>query len=91
MKTKKLKARRMWANYYREGAPVFFTHKNVALRCANEDAIVSHVPVAVIPLDDVDLMIDKAFLAFGGLPYSRGAVRAALVAIGVLPKRKGRK
>ena len=95
MKTPKLKARRMWANYYPEVPPCLHCTKKQAEKMASR--IVAHetMPVAVIPLDDVEALENKVAVAIddkiicGSLT---DITRAALVAIGVLPRaRKGRK
>jgi len=96
-KQTKLKARRMWANYYPKDVGTQVLHNSA--RAAIEGSIGTRnpIPVAVIPLDDVDGIIEKAFFAFGNSESacrydSRLAIRAALTAIGVLPRaRKGRK
>jgi hypothetical protein len=75
MKTK-LKARRMWANYYPEGGLGIYRTKRSATYFSGlfgGEAI----PVAVIPLHDLTTLGDSMV--------------SALTAIGVLPKRKGRK
>ena len=91
MKTKPTpRARRMWANYYPEIVCVHHTRKSAG---ASGDPSYPHaVPVAVIPLDDVEALVEKAKTAFNleGSGLFTPAMRAALAAIGVLPKqRKG--
>ena len=92
MKTSKLKPRRMWVDPNAFGGPYAFTSFNEKGRPKPFS-----LPVAVIPLDDVDGLIEKAFVAFGRHESScrydcRGAMIAALITIGVLPRaRKGRK
>ena len=92
MKTKpKPRARRLWANFYSNGAVAFFSTKRSA--CLFNFSKAATVPVAVIPLDDVDALVLKASLAIDNVILC-GSVkviaRAALTAIGVLPKqRKG--
>ncbi len=98
MKTKKttLKARRMWANPFDVHHPLAWWQLScVRLESSN---INYTVPVAVIPLDDVDALVRTAEEAYvANYHNSRtDAIRAALAAIGVLPKqrnahRKGRK
>lgn len=87
-KKNKLKARRMWAN------PADFGERSMHLT-AHPDPSSDRgnvVPVAVIPLDDVDELVDKAHRAFLTSFGTADGMRAALAAIGVLPKqRKGRK
>ena len=90
MKTKPtLRARRMWANYYPEIVCVHHTRKSAG---ASGDPSYPHaVPVAVIPLDDVDALVTAATDArIWSVGTSREAMIAALTAIGVLPRqRKG--
>ena len=87
-------ARRMWANYYRDASVLHETRK-MAAHCAAPGAAHEVVPVAVVPLDDVDALIAKATAAFlveDRKPESwtlDDCMTAALTAIGVLPKRKG--
>ena len=87
MKTKpKLRARRMWANYYPKIVCVHHTRKSAG---ANS------IPVAVIPLDDVEALAHCAAEAYfsawnAELATRKEAMRAAITAIGVLPRtRKG--
>lgn len=113
MKTKQLKARRMWANYYPNGAVFARPTKAASIRALSPRISVhACVPVAVIPLDDVEALVCEATLAATNAarklvfkaPLSRisdsehpenncDITRAALTAIGVLPKqrKKGRK
>ena len=96
MKTPKLRARKMWANYYPE-ATICAPSKRLALLRSDPRKPNQAVPVAVIPLDDVGAMIDRAtsahYNAVQAHPYhvqTPGAMTAALTAIGVLPRaRKG--
>jgi len=97
MKTKKLKARRMWAN------PLDLRDTRCAIqhisrvRTANTCWNYS-IPVVVIPLDDVEDLIVKAANALydfeyhakvNRIPVSNGdCIRQALTAIGVLPKQR---
>ena len=76
MKTKpKLRARRMWANYYPE-ATICCPTKRRALIRSGPSRRHRAVPVAVIPLDDLYALGDSMV--------------SALTAIGVLPRtRKG--
>jgi len=97
MKTKsKPRARKMWANYYADGTcRIHSTKKNAwSWRCFTEDksSVPAAVPVAVIPLDDMEALVEKAKTAFNleGSGLFTPAMRAALTAIGVLPsQRKG--
>ena len=94
MKTKKTpKPRRMWANYCANGyAPVLFClRKNAHLGGMGAQQVM--VPVAVIPLDDVEGLVEKAYQAFfnSSMPNDgtmKGGIRAALTAIGVPPKQR---
>jgi hypothetical protein len=99
METKKTKpkARRMWAHPFdAKCPPVWWQLSRVRLESSNLNYT---VPVAVIPLDDVQTMIDRATGAHYNAVQAHpchvptpGAMRAALTAIGVLPRaRKGRK
>lgn len=94
MKKSKLKARRMWANCY-SSDNALYAHptKQAAIRRSFGHASLNAIPVAVIPLDDVEALIQKAAEAYWQTPQTHTeSVRAALTAIGVLPKqRKGRK
>lgn len=92
-KTKTLKpakACRMWAN------PVDFGDESMHLTSHRDPSYDrgNVLPVAVIPLDDVEALIEKAFHAYmnGSGMTMKESVCDALTAIGVLPKkRKGRK
>ena len=94
MKTPKLKARRMWAN------PADFGEQSMPLT-AHRDPSSDRgnvAPVAVIPLDDVEALVERATEAYWraaheGKKHTNGeCMRAALAAIGVLPRaRKERK
>ena len=84
------RARRMWANYYPEIVCVHHTRKSAG---ASGDPSYPHaVPVAVIPLDTPESLVNKAVKGFfrGGQLDAYSDMRAALAAIGVLPRtRKG--
>lgn len=90
----KPRARRMWANYHIESYVCLYSTKG---RCMNSSAEHIAVPVAVIPLDDMDALISKAtdaFLLEHCGPIScilEDRMRSALIAIGVLPRKGGRK
>ena len=90
MKTKPTpRARRMWANYHAEGYVCLYSTKG---RCMNSAAEHIAVPVAVIPLDTPESLVNKAVKGFfrGGQLDAYSDMRAALAAIGVLPRtRKG--
>jgi hypothetical protein len=92
MKTKpKLRARRMWANYYSNGAVAFFSKKRSACLFKGFSKAAT-VPVTVIPLDNVEQIVLEALYAWGNHKGedTASSMRAALTAIGVLPKpRKG--
>lgn len=99
MKTK-LRARKMWANYYADGIRRIHSTKESAraVRCftGGKSSVPKTIPVAVIPLDDQGALIAKAtaaFLAEDRKPESwipDDCMVAALIAIGVLPRqRKG--
>jgi hypothetical protein len=76
MKTKtKPRARRLWANFYSNGAVAFFSTKRSACLFKGFSKAAT-VPVAVIPLHEPTALGDSMV--------------SALAAIGVLPKpRKG--
>lgn len=84
----KLRARKMWANYHAEGYVFLYSIKS---HCMNSAAEHIAVPVAVIPLDDVDSLVRKATDAyFSSLERNtENRWREALTAIGVLPRTKG--
>ena len=88
------RARRMWANYYRDASVLHETRKMAAL-CIAQGAMHKVIPVAVIPLDDVETLVHCAAEAYfnawnSELATRKEAMTAALTAIGVLPKqRKG--
>lgn len=91
MKTKlKLRARKMWANYYPTGIVCHPLRRKAGIN-APANCLSAAIPVAVIPLDDMDALVEKAKTAFNleGSGLFTPAMRAALTAIGVLPKRKG--
>ena len=91
MKTKTPKPRVMWAAYYNT------PRTNPTLHLSNAEAndwtgVASTFRVAVIPLDDIEAIVERATLAFQtersfGFPES---IRAALTAAGI-PCRKARK
>lgn len=94
MKTPKLKPRRMWANYYEganDGIPFLHSTRAAAQKCNSSG--VDTVPVAVIPLDDVEELVERASVAlsiergysWAYAPKFQLSARAALAAIGVLP------
>ena len=90
MKTKPTpRARKMWANYYPEIVCVHHTRKSAG---ASGDPSYPHaVPVAVIPLDDQEQVLLDALYHWGKHDgNAEDSMRAALTAIGVLPRtRKG--
>ena len=91
MKTKTLKARVMWANYYPEIVCCAATLK-LAKHRADYKLSNQTIRVAVIPLCDVEAIVERANSAFQ-LDESWGfkeSVRAALIAAGI-PCRKVRK
>lgn len=96
-KTPKLKAHKMWANYYsRLILPDVHQTRNDALDGSGGE--VTPRRVAVIPLDDTEAIVVAAaaahYKAWSGVgkPTNGDCMRAALEAIGVLPpRRKGYK
>ena len=84
----------MWANYYPDGIIGIYGKRSTA-KYFRGFLAGQITPVAVIPLDDVDALVLKASLAIDNVILC-GSVkviaRAALTAIGVLPRaKKGRK
>ena len=97
MKNKPIKARRMWANYYPE-ATICWPTKRKALIRSGPSRRHRAIPVAVIPLDNPEALVARAAEAFYELEHEGycerrrvdySYMRAALTAIGVLPKSKG--
>jgi hypothetical protein len=87
-KTQKLKARRMWAH------PLDLTRDTplcLLRRTRSKNTGSSYtIPVAVVPLDDVEGLVRKVAETFGkdsGF-YEFTPAREALIAIGVLPKQR---
>jgi hypothetical protein len=87
----------MWANYYSSGLALH-PSKASAINGSEKTARPEALPVAVIPLDDIETLIVAAaaahYKAWSGIgkPTNGDCMRAALTAIGLLPKqRKGRK
>jgi hypothetical protein len=75
MKTK-IKARRMWANYYADGSCRLLNTRASAKRYAMFGSVeTAAIPVAVIPLHENTTLGDSMV--------------SALTSLGVLPKRKG--
>jgi hypothetical protein len=93
-KTTKLKARRMWANHYDRRTDCFPKERGARHMAENTASDIA-VPVAVIPLDDVQALVNKVAAAIDNKIICGSLTditRAALTAIGVLPRaRKGRK
>jgi hypothetical protein len=95
MKTKtKPRARRLWANFYSNGAVAFFSTKRSACLFKGFSKAAT-VPVAVIPLGNADELVDVAGDAFSAAHdghLCKSDIVAMLTAIGVLPRtKKGRK
>ena len=102
MKTKtqkpKLKARRMWANYYSSERTIWArSKKSTAMKCGvGYGCTHKAIPVAVIPLDDVPGLVRTAGDAFAASydgHLCKSDIVAMLTSIGVLPRAKkgGRK
>ena len=96
MNTAKLKpkSRKMWANYYAQGQSMsIHGSKKLAQNLMEFEPTHQAVPVAVIPLHDPEALVDAAvtghYHLYRGIATRRQAMRAALTAIGVLPKSKG--
>lgn len=91
------KPRKMWANYYPDGDIVLHGLEPLAAPSAGPNANYRVIPVAVIPLNDTEELLRQAHCAFESEnthfeSNNWHCLRAALTAIGVLPKqRKGRK
>lgn len=89
MSAKKLKPRRMWANYYRSNI-VLHPSRESAIKGSEQAAHPEAVPVAVIPLDDVEALIHAAaaeYIESSARWISvAGRMTDALVAIGVISK-----
>jgi len=91
------RARKMWANYHPHcPAPDIFDSKARAMSWAKSySTMVKTVPVAVIPVHDPEALVDAAVAShshsYCGIATRRQAMRAALTAIGVLPRKGGRK
>lgn len=94
MKTKP-KARVMWANYYPVGCASAVVHATKARAEEGAAGCVEPVRVAVIPLCDVDGIVDEAanaYAEYSGLPAYESPIRAALTAAGIpCLNRKARK
>ena len=88
----KLRARRMWANYYPE-ATICTPTKRLALIRSDPSRPNRAIPVAVIPLHDPEALVAKAKTAYVDACHMhvtvQGRVKYMLTAIGVLPKSKG--
>ena len=83
----KLRARRMWAN------KCYMTEPGADVLTVTNPSVRYDVRVAVIPLNDPEALVHCAYEA-SRLPGEDGLtqMRAALIAIGVLPRaKKGRK
>jgi hypothetical protein len=95
MKTKpKLRARRMWANYYPDGRLGIYRTKRSATYFRGLFGGEA-TPVAVIPLHDVPKLTAKAKDAYVNACHAHvttsGRMTYLLTAIGVLPRKGGRK
>ena len=89
-----MKARRMWANQCEYGGIIYaYPTRTEAYYQGSDDDLHRNVPVAVIPLHDMERVLLDALYAWGKHDGdAEGSMQAALAAIGVLPKtRKGRK
>lgn len=83
----------MWANYYRHQAhPI--THASKGIAKYNAESTCETIRVAVIPLDDVEALVDLASQAITSARVSgvwmgtQSAARAALAAIGIPCKQR---
>ena len=88
----KPRARKMWANYYPTGIICHPLRRKARIN-APANCLSAAIPVAVVPLDDVDAMVLVAALEWTKFRMENNPsvrMRAALTAIGVLPRqRKG--
>ena len=85
----------MWANYYKDNfLPALHPSRKSSIQHCAPSVEHKSVPVAVIPLNDPEALVHCAYES-SRLPGEDGLtqMRAALAAIGVLPKQKkgGRK
>jgi hypothetical protein len=83
----------MWANHYASYTAVHETRPKALAERSRIYGVVTG-PVAVVPLDDVEALVEKAMGGFRGANSSlfSTAMHGALAAIGLLPKpKKGRK
>lgn len=95
MKTKTPKPRVMWANYYTtEKFPCVHTLEGTAKYWSEGPRPVMTIRVAVIPLDDIESLVERAEEAFfdheginSGRSY-RERIRAALTAAGIPCKQR---
>ena len=91
----KLTARRMWANGYETDPSALYLHaskklaKDASALC---DPLIDARPVAVIPLDDVEALVEKAAAEYINSSARwisvAGRMRDALTTIGVIPKAR---
>jgi hypothetical protein len=99
MKNKTPKPRVMWAIYDRAAGPVVSGNQTL-IRLVEKNAKVKAVRVAIIPLDYIEAIVERACnahwqeaggAAWGQFDY-RDGIRAALTAAGIpCTKRKARK
>ena len=96
MKTKTPKPRVMWANYYTtEKFPCVHTLEGTAKYWSEGPRPVMTIRVAVIPLDDVEAIVERAAKASLKLwqntigdPSLKEMIRAALTAAGIPCKQR---
>ena len=84
MKTNKPKPRVMWAIYDSGHDPIVCGNRSL-IRICERSAGVKAIRVAVIPLDDVEAIVERASMACG---FGVGNTRVALTAAGIPCKRK---
>ena len=95
--TRTPRAQRMWANYYKGNfLPALHPSRKSSIQHCAPSVEHKSIPVAVVPLDDVEGLAHCAAEAYfsawnAELATRKEAMRAALAAIGVLPRKGGRK
>jgi hypothetical protein len=97
----KLRARRMWTNYAPFKTGVFVSLHRTRARAlvgAGGWDVMRPIPVAVIPLDDVEALVATSSAAVQsrihrsiGKPTYGDIVRAVLISSGVLPRKEALK
>lgn len=89
-KTPKLKPRRMWATIDGNIVTVISESRRLKKR-SKHDTVPDYIPVAVVPLDDVDGLLRKAGDAFAAShdgSLHKDDIRAVFMAIGLIPRQR---